>query len=285
MSPLPPPAIPPVPVRSWRAAELGGLDLLHGSFTTHAFARHTHETYSIGLLGQGAMTFACRGATHTLRPGWIGLIHPDEAHTGHAEDAQGWTYRNLYPPVEAMRGAFADPGAKAGTASPPRLPVLIHDPPLLQALVTAHRAFEERASSLARESLMREALTQLVLRHAARPPALPVPGRESGVLARVRAYLEDDPARNVTLDDLAALAGLNAFTLLRAFRRAYGLPPHAYQVQVRLRHAKRFLREGNTPAEAALRAGFADQSHLGRHFRRTYGVTPHAYRRGASGTF
>lgn len=39
------------PVQSWRAPELGGLDLLHGTFTTHAFARHTHETYSIGLLG------------------------------------------------------------------------------------------------------------------------------------------------------------------------------------------------------------------------------------------
>lgn len=50
-----------MPVQSWRVPELGGLDLLHGSFTTHAFARHTHDTYSIGLLGQGAMTFDCQG--------------------------------------------------------------------------------------------------------------------------------------------------------------------------------------------------------------------------------
>lgn len=87
------------PVQSWRAPELGGLDLLHGTFTTHAFARHTHDTYSIGLLGRGAMTFDCRGATHTLRPGLIGVIHPDEVHTGHAEYQDGWTYRNFYPAV------------------------------------------------------------------------------------------------------------------------------------------------------------------------------------------
>ena len=272
---------PPVPVHSWRAAELGGFDLLHGSFTTHAFARHTHETYSVGLLERGAMTFACRGRTHTLRPGLIGVIHPDEAHTGHADGREGWTYRNFYPEAAVMRGTFEGEDA----AFLPRLPVVIDDPPLMRALVVAHRAFESPASSLAREALMRAALTNLVLRHAARPPAPPVPQQESGALGLVRAKLEEEWASNVTLSELAQLAGLNAFTLLRAFRRAYGLPPHAYQVQVRLRHAKRLLRRGETPVQAALQAGFADQSHFGRHFRRTFGVTPGQYRQGASRTF
>ncbi len=274
---------PPVPVHSWRAAELGGFDLLRGSFTTHAFARHAHETYSVGLLERGAMTFAYRGSVHTLRPGLIGLIHPDEAHDGHADDREGWTYRNFYPAAAVMRGSFFEDGENAVCL--PRLPAVIHDPPLLRALVIAHQAFESSASSLARESLMRATLTGLVLRHAARPPALPIAGKEAGALALVRAKLEEEWANNVTLDELAHLAGLNAFTLLRVFRRAYGLPPHAYQIQVRLRHAKRLLREGETPAQAALHAGFADQSHLGRHFRRTFGVTPQQYRRGTSRTF
>ncbi|MCP2014020.1 AraC-like DNA-binding protein [Deinococcus sp. HSC-46F16] len=269
---------PPVRVQSWRAPELGGVDFLHGSFTTHAFARHTHDTYSIGLLAQGAMTFECRGATHTLRPGFIGLIHPDEVHTGHAETRDGWTYRNFYPDAGLLRGAFMPSGSRADRL--PRLPVVIHDPVLFHALVTAYRAFEEHAPSLAREALMREALTDLVLRHALRPPTLPTAGQEPRALHLVRTVLEDDFARNVTLDELARLAGLNPYTLLRAFRRAHGLPPHAYQLQVRLRHAKRFLRGGETVAQAALRAGFADQSHFGRHFRRTFGVTPGQYRQG-----
>lgn len=277
-------------IRSWRTAELGGLDLLRGSFTTHAFARHTHDTYSVGLLERGAMTFACRGGTHTLRPGLIGVIHPGEAHTGHADDREGWAYRNFYPEAAVMQAAFLDPGVDPGGSSAlvsglPVLPVVIDDPPLLRALVTAYQAFEAPASSLARESLMREALTHLALRHAVRPPALPKVGAEPGPLGLVRATLEEDYFRNVTLDELAHLTGLNAFTLLRAFRRVYGLPPHAYQLQVRLRHAKRLLRQGETPAQAALGAGFADQSHLGRHFRRTFGLTPQQYRQGLSRTF
>lgn len=218
------------------------------------------------------------GATHTLRPGQIGLIHPDEVHTGHAETTDGWTYRNFYPDAPLLQGAFTDPGEDPDAL--PQLPVVINDPALFQALVTAHRAFEERASSLARESLMRAALTHLVRRHAFQPPALRTALHEPGALRLVRAQLEDEFARNVTLDELAATTGLNPFTLLRAFRRTYGLPPHAYQLQVRLRHAKRFLRGGETVVDTALLAGFADQSHLGRHFRRTFGVTPQQYRRG-----
>jgi len=269
---------PDVPVQSWRAPELGGVDFLHGTFTTHAFARHTHDTYSIGLLARGAMTFECRRATHTLRPGVIGLIHPDEVHTGHAETRAGWTYRNFYPDARLLGSAFAPPGGQADLL--PRLPVVIDDPILFHALVVAHRAFEEHGTSLARESLMREALTGLVLRHASRPPTLPTAGHEPRALHLVRTVLEDDFARNVTLDELGHLTELNPFTLLRAFRRTYGLPPHAYQLQVRMRHAKRFLREGETLTQTALRAGFADQSHFGRHFRRTFGVTPGQYRLG-----
>lgn len=265
-----------VPVHSWRASELGGLDLLHGSFTTHVFSRHTHETYSIGLLRQGAMTFQCRGSTHTLFPGLIGLIQPDEAHNGHADDAAGWTYRNFYPTAEVMHAAFE--GQRTGHIS--RLAPVIDDPALFQELMTAHQTFEVGTSSLARESLMRSALTRLVLRHAAHPPPLPKVGQEHQALARVQAKLEDDLHENVTLSELAQLAGLNGFTLLRAFRQHYGLPPHAYQVQVRLRRAKQLLQLGESPLQVALTLGFADQSHFGRHFRRAYGISPEQYRRG-----
>ena len=269
-----------VPIRTWRAAECCGLDLLHGTFTNHAFRPHTHETYSIGILERGAMTFACRGSNHTQRPGLIGLINPDEAHTGHATNGEGWTYRSFLPDVALLQGVLAD--LETGTDSLPRLPNVIDDAPLAQAFALTHQAFERPASSLERESLMRDALSKLLARHAV---GAPVSKLARAPLGQVRDMLEEDFARNVTLDELAQLAGLNAFTLLRVFRRAYGLPPHAYQLQVRLRHAKRLLRQGETPVRAALETGFADQSHFGRHFRRAFGITPHQYRLGASKTF
>ena len=256
------------------------MDLLHGTFSDHAFRPHTHETYSIGILERGAMVFACRGSNHTQQPGLVGLINPDEVHTGHGVNREGWTYRSFLPEVALLQSELVDLGN--GMGSLPRLPNVIDDAPLSLAFAMAHQSFERPASGLARESLMREALSQLLVRHAV---GAPPPTRTRAPLNQVREMLEADFARNVTLDELAQLAGLNAFTLLRAFRRTYGLPPHAYQLQVRLRHAKRLLRQGESPVRAALESGFADQSHLGRHFRRAFGITPQQYRLGTSKTF
>lgn len=72
--------------------------------------------------------------------------------------------------------------------------------------------------------------------------------------------------------------GVDRFRLTRAFKAAFGLPPHAYLVQLRLSMARRLLARGAQPAEVASDLGFADQSHLGRWFLRAYGLTPAAYR-------
>lgn len=80
------------------------------------------------------------------------------------------------------------------------------------------------------------------------------------------------------MDALAHVAGMDRFRLNREFRAAFGLPPHAWLVQLRLVEARRLLRQGISPALAAAQVGFADQSHLGRWFRRAYHMTPARYR-------
>ena len=85
--------------------------------------------------------------------------------------------------------------------------------------------------------------------------------------------------RNVSLDELAAAAGIGKFRLIRLFRQRTGLPPHALQLAHRIRRARHLLEAGQTIAEASAAAGFADQSHLHRHFQRSLGMTPAEYRR------
>jgi len=97
--------------------------------------------------------------------------------------------------------------------------------------------------------------------------------------ARMRECLHEE-GFDVDLETLAQKAGLNRFQALRAFKRRYGLPPHAYQIAMRLGQARRLLCEGSAPVEVALSCGFGDQSHFNRHFKRAYGVTPLHYARG-----
>ena len=84
---------------------------------------------------------------------------------------------------------------------------------------------------------------------------------------------------------LARRAGLRRESFSRAFRRTAGLPPKAWLHCQRLEKARALLRQGKSIAEAALAAGYADQSHFHRMFVKFYSVTPGCYQRGRSHSY
>jgi len=106
------------------------------------------------------------------------------------------------------------------------------------------------------------------------PPAL------SPSIARARQRIDDDPAANHRLADLAAEAAASRFQLLRAFQRELGLTPHAYVLQRRIALARCLIAQGSALVDVAHGAGFADQSHMTRAFVRHLGYTPGAFAAG-----
>lgn len=260
----------------WRVDELPDTDLLRARYVDHVFTRHTHEGYAIGVIESGAEAFTYRGELHRAPAGSVVVVEPEQVHTGVAVTDAGWAYRMLYPPAELVN-ALASARETPRFASP-----VLHDPALAFRLATAHRLLESGSSALERQAALGTALRLLVGRHARRGVRDEPEVRAPAGVARVRAALTDDPLGNPTLAELGELAGgLSPYQLSRAFRAHTGLPPHMYLVHVRVRRAQRLLRTGVRPAEAAVAAGFADQSHLHRHFTRIVGVTPGVYGRGA----
>lgn len=53
----------------WRAPDIGDLELLHATYISHSFSRHTHSGYVIGVIEQGVEVFYYRGETHHALPG------------------------------------------------------------------------------------------------------------------------------------------------------------------------------------------------------------------------
>lgn len=104
----------------------------------------------------------------------------------------------------------------------------------------------------------------------------PIAGPPLRAAARMRECLNEE-GLHLDLETLAKRAGLSRFHALRAFKQRYGLPPHAYQLCLRMNQARRLLLEGAPAADVALRCGFADQSHFTRHFKRFHGITPMQY--------
>jgi AraC-like DNA-binding protein len=96
-------------------------------------------------------------------------------------------------------------------------------------------------------------------------------------LRRMCAFIHQHHAQAVTLDQIAAHAGLSKFYVVRLFKRHLGITPHAYLVMVRLVRAQALLRAGWSATDTAHELGFCDQSHFIRRFRQATGTTPAAF--------
>ncbi|HEU4413041.1 MAG TPA: AraC family transcriptional regulator [Polyangiaceae bacterium] len=265
--------------RLWAPERAPGVELFCGRLVRHAFSKHAHEAYTVGLNDGGGGAFWWAGAERAAAPGGLNLINPGEAHTGRAAAPEGWRLRDLYIEIAELDRVAAGLGWRGPVsfAAPTAA-----DPPLYAACGRLFDALAEPSPRLARESLLVDVVGRLLAAHCQRPLRPRPPGREAGALARARDYLAAHFADEVGLDELARRVGLSPAYFIRAFHRRFGLPPHQYQRQLRLAHAKRALRSAAPLADVAAAHGFYDQSHLTREFRRAFGVTPGAYRRAVS---
>ena len=98
-------------------------------------------------------------------------------------------------------------------------------------------------------------------------------------LERARSFLHAHDDRNVTLGEMAAVAGLSQFHLARYFKNAFDESPISYHRALRLKRASILLAGGSSVAEAAEATGYSDQVALSHAFRRKYGAPPHLWTR------
>lgn len=99
-------------------------------------------------------------------------------------------------------------------------------------------------------------------------------------LKQVLSFIEDQLAEDLSMEKIAAVAGISASHLKTLFRVSMGMPVHQYVIRRRVERAKTLLmQDGLSMAETALAAGFAHQSHMARHMRRVLGLPPQAMKR------
>jgi AraC-like DNA-binding protein len=177
----------------------------------------------------------------------------------------------LYVPEVLVRRAN-------GGAAPVFAASGVNDPDLSARMSAAHAVMEGGASARAKMAALEHVIGVLCERHALRGAA-----RERQLprtrMVDVRRYLDAHFAERVRLADLAAIAHVGRFHLIRAFRAAYGIPPYAYLELARVTRARAMLRDGVRVSDVAFSTGFSDQSHLTRRFKRVFGVPPGRYAR------
>jgi AraC-like DNA-binding protein len=154
---------------------------------------------------------------------------------------------------------------------------IVFDADIIKLFRKVHRTFESSSCTLERDSLLMELFCKIIFRYSENPTNSKKIKSERHSIRKVCDYLEQNLAENILVKDLSEIANLSPFHFSRTFLLEKGLPPHAYQTQLRIIRAKHLLRSGETLSSIASTVGFADQSHFTRHFKRIVGTTPGQY--------
>ena len=263
-------------VKYWVAPQAPGVELLRAKYTTQTFSRHIHEGYALGVIEQGALAFSYRGQRLIAPAGTVNLVIPGEAHDGQAATPEGWSYRMFYLAPGLLENVAAELFGQV--RSPFFSAGVIHDPSLASQIAAVHRLLERQDSmKLEQESRVFNLLATFVARHSEQRAELGCDRHEEQAVKVAKEYIEAHYSENISLQDLAQACHLSSFYLIRVFRRRFGVPPHVFLKQVRIRRAKECLAKGCLPGAVAQETGFVDQSHFSRQFKQITGLTPGQY--------
>ncbi|WP_007027930.1 AraC family ligand binding domain-containing protein, partial [Saccharomonospora iraqiensis] len=148
--------------RYWRHPGVAGVDVMWARFRRHRFPRHSHETFAVGVVETGAEELRIGGGTERVAAGGTVLLNPEVVHTGGPAHTDGWTYRVLYLPVDAVAAAAG------GRGTPSFREPVSYDPDTAAVVRAAHRA-TETGDELASSCLLADLLTGLWRRYGTRP--------------------------------------------------------------------------------------------------------------------
>lgn len=238
------------------------------------FPNHFHEYYVIGFIEKGQRYLFCKAKEYIVGYGDLLLFNPRDNHTCRQVDGQTLDYRciNIQPEVMS-KAAFEI----TGQAYLPYFtsPVIFHSE-LVCVLKELHQMVMQEEKDFRKEEIFLFLLEQLLEEYSEQE--VPQGDLEQRTAAKaICEFLEEHYMENITLDDLSALTGLSKYYLLRSFTKQKGISPYSYLETIRIINAKELLRQGILPIDAALRTGFADQSHFTNFFKKFIGLTPKQY--------
>lgn len=249
---------------------MSGIDELHVShYAPHgAMATHAHDEPWFCLVIGGRYEECILGQTNEHDPGDL-LFCP--AHAAHAQRfGRDGALKVLFSPDTETTLLLAEHAVKLDGR-----PLLRRSSALLGLgrRIAAQLDMDDDFAHLSAQGLAMEAL-------ALAGRGLEQRSRhEPAWLRRVRDFLHEDPSRDVSLEQLARVAGRHPVHLARTFRVVHECTVGDYVRRLRVDRAAVLLRTTRRPMlDIALECGFAGAAQFSRSFRAVHAITPTAWR-------
>lgn len=254
----------------WRVSGYETIELIRGVNVTQEYPRHWHDEIYVCATLAGSSYLEWCGTSLLTHRGTLALVGPG---TIHANRKISCSFRCMLVESNGLKEGVEQLVERSITGLSFRNG-LLENQRTIGMFLKVHRALEANRQDLDKDSLAMAFLYELAMRYGAVHLPMRRTGNEDFAVRRTKRFLDEHYSERVSLVELARLIGLSAYHLNRSFCQKVGMPPHAYQVQVRIMKAKSFLRLGRSIAETASLVGFVDQSHFTRHFKRYVGLTP-----------
>ena len=258
-------------IRAWKPAVPGVREVLHASFPDHAYPLHTHDTWTLFIVDDGAIRYDVGGRQHGAETSMVSVLPPYVVHDGRPGSSRGYRKRVLYLESEVLGEGRIGPAVDRPWT---------HDERLRADVAALHESLACIDRTLESELRLASVVERIAL--ALGGPAPVEPGADPMELAeRFRAFLDARVFDRITIAGAAEEIGASPTQLARVFRQVFGIAPHAYLTGRRLDAARDRILDGEPLAEVAVDVGFADQAHLSRRFRSFLGVPPGRFARGS----
>ncbi|KGU86272.1 helix-turn-helix domain-containing protein [Pseudomonas mediterranea] len=240
------------------------------------YSRHSHDHFSIGAITAGCSTYVHGQSNFKIESGTVVLMNPGDVHACNPIDDQPWSYVMLYVDTLWLRDLQRRIGFDEQLEFQGFTTTHSRDAELFAALQGLYgHLVDERLAPSSKQAAAEAFFIDLQQR--LNPAGRPDRGSHPGLM-RAAQFIHDHCTEALTLEDICAAAELSPSYLSRAFKRHYGMTPHAFLVNRRIQFARRQLREGKLIADVALDSGFADQAHFQRAFKQHLAATPGQYR-------
>ncbi|MBP2637999.1 MAG: rhaS 3 [Firmicutes bacterium] len=261
-------------IRYYRFHDIPGLEIFRGIADTRFVARHVHDLFCITIAESGVRVCETKKDKYSLTPGMIFISNRGEAHSASVPKDHTYSCYSMRFDTKLLHSLLSHIGCSKPDSIHFGTPLLC-DRKLYQKLWQLHITFNEPLSILTKEYQLLDAFSRIVTGYTeVMPPAF---GNEKKPVQTACEYLQDCFADNISVEQLASLVALSPFHFCRVFEKEVGVPPHVYQLDIRLNRAAQMLSQGKQISSVAIETGFFDQSHFHKAFKRKFGITPKCY--------
>ena len=233
---------------------------------------HIHKTFCIGAIDQGEVIYQIEGKRVKLRPGSLALINPENLHSCNPGDSCQRSYYMLYLDVEWCLQLQQSLWQLESFI--PVNTIVLEDDMAYQQYINTMTSLMVVGDLLEKEQILVELVEKIFLQ-VCEPAA--VKSEPSLQIEQLKRQLSMNLDVDTSMRQLASKLQANPYTLLRQFKAAMGITPHAYRLNYRIALARVLLQKGLDLSQVALECGFFDQSHFHRHFKAITTVTPKEY--------